>query len=116
MARGVRFLLGSRQYPFLKKNGPGIPVFGYCPLYNMYLVQLCSTSESQPFIDSCGTQVYSYQVVCEFTLGVIEVILPMMHVLVVTHSFGCVEMEIVAFQGSYRRQVWRGPLKVSRNL
>ena len=31
MARGVRFLLGSRQYPFLKKNGPGIPVFGYCP-------------------------------------------------------------------------------------
>ena len=33
MARGVRFLLGSRQYPFLKKNGPGIPVFGYCPLF-----------------------------------------------------------------------------------
>ena len=32
MARGVRFLLGSRQYPFLKKNGPGIPVFGYCPI------------------------------------------------------------------------------------
>ena len=31
MARGVRFLLGFRQYPFLKKNGPGIPVFGYCP-------------------------------------------------------------------------------------
>ena len=28
MARGVRFLLGFRQYPFLKKNGPGIPVFG----------------------------------------------------------------------------------------
>ena len=31
MARGVRFLLGFRQYPFLKKTGPGIPVFGYCP-------------------------------------------------------------------------------------
>ena len=33
MARGVRFLLGFRQYPFLKKNGPGIPVFGYCPSF-----------------------------------------------------------------------------------
>ena len=32
MARGVRFLLGFRQYPFFKKNGPGIPVFGYCPI------------------------------------------------------------------------------------
>ena len=31
MARGVRFLLGFRQYPFCKKTGPGIPVFGYCP-------------------------------------------------------------------------------------
>ena len=33
MARGVRFLLGFRQYPFLKKTGPGIPVFGYCPWF-----------------------------------------------------------------------------------
>ena len=32
MVRGVRFLLGFRQYPFLKKNGPGVPVFGYCPI------------------------------------------------------------------------------------
>ena len=33
MARGVGFLLGFRQYPFLKKNWPGIPVFGYCPFF-----------------------------------------------------------------------------------
>ena len=30
MARGVRFLLGFRQYPFLKKNGPGIPGTAFC--------------------------------------------------------------------------------------
>ena len=35
MARGVRFLLGFRQYPFLKKTGPGIPVFGYCPILKL---------------------------------------------------------------------------------
>ena len=39
MARGVRFLLGFRQYPFLKKNGPGIPVFGYCPFKNYVFEQ-----------------------------------------------------------------------------
>ena len=33
MARGVRFLLGFRQCPFLKKTGPGIPVFGCCPFF-----------------------------------------------------------------------------------
>ena len=41
MARGVRFLLGFRQYPFLKKTGPGIPVFGYCPfllVFGLYLL------------------------------------------------------------------------------
>ena len=47
MARGVRFLLGFRQYPFLKKTGPGIPVFGYCPLLILSLTQnivrACST-------------------------------------------------------------------------
>ena len=32
MARGVRFLLGFKAYPFLRKTGPGIPVFGYCSL------------------------------------------------------------------------------------
>ena len=29
VARGVRFLLGFRVYPFLRKTGPSIPVFGY---------------------------------------------------------------------------------------
>ena len=38
MARGVGFLLGFRQYPFLKKNWPGIPVFGYCPWLYVVLV------------------------------------------------------------------------------
>ena len=33
MARGVRFLLGFRVYPFLRKTGPGIPVFGHCPFF-----------------------------------------------------------------------------------
>ena len=47
MARGVRFLLGFRQYPFLKKTGPGIPVFGYCPIYNIY-----GTDRDEPAI-SC---------------------------------------------------------------
>ena len=28
MARGARFLLGFRLYPFLRKAGPGIPFFG----------------------------------------------------------------------------------------
>ena len=32
MARGVRFLLGFRLYPFLRKTGPGVPVFGYCSI------------------------------------------------------------------------------------
>ena len=32
MARGVRFLLGCRVYPFLGKTGPGVLVFGYCPI------------------------------------------------------------------------------------
>ena len=41
MARGVGFLLGFRQYPFLKKNWPGIPVFGYCP----YKIIISSTEK-----------------------------------------------------------------------
>ena len=32
MARGVRFLLGFRVYPFWRKTGPGVPVFGFCPI------------------------------------------------------------------------------------
>ena len=43
MARGVRFLLGFRQYPFLKKTGPGIPVFGYCPFPFVTATQGAST-------------------------------------------------------------------------
>ena len=30
MARGVDFFLGFRVYLFLRKTGPGVPVFGYC--------------------------------------------------------------------------------------
>ena len=41
MARGVRFLLGFRPYPFLKKNGPGIPVFGYCPFFYVTHTENC---------------------------------------------------------------------------
>ena len=33
MARGVRFLLGFREYPFLRKTGPGTPIFGYIALF-----------------------------------------------------------------------------------
>ena len=46
MARGVRFLLGFRQYPFLKKNGPGIPVFGYCPIFK-YQVAVGALSDGR---------------------------------------------------------------------
>ena len=51
MARGVRFLLGFRQYPFLKKNGPGIPVFGYCPLFKYIEIQKHALG-----IENTGTQ------------------------------------------------------------
>ena len=34
MARGVRFLLGLRVYPFFRKTGTGIPVFGYSPFFS----------------------------------------------------------------------------------
>ena len=48
MARGVRFLLGSRQYPFLKKNGPGIPVFGYCPFFKARTCITCLIGSLSP--------------------------------------------------------------------
>ena len=39
VARGVNIWLDSRVYPFLTPNGPGIPVFGYCPFsYQGYSV------------------------------------------------------------------------------
>ena len=31
VARGMRFSLDFRVYPFLRKKWPGTPVFGYCP-------------------------------------------------------------------------------------
>ena len=34
VARGVRFSLDFRVYPFLVGKWPGIPVFGYCPWLN----------------------------------------------------------------------------------
>ena len=34
MARGVRFLLGFTVHQLMRKTGPGIPVFGYCPKIN----------------------------------------------------------------------------------
>ena len=56
MARGVRFLLGFRQYPFLKKNGPGIPVFGYCPFFlrvlHVYELRTKTGKKNPNFVES----------------------------------------------------------------
>ena len=46
-----------------------------------------------------GYVLVPYDTTCKVTMGVIPVSflgLPMMHVLVVTHLFGCVQIEIIA--------------------